>query len=92
MFCVFYDDCFADIMAKKWFDELDLDDLRQKKYEAPFKPNTATLDTLVEKSSMHALPDFKDDDFCPPPSNSVANPMFGSSSVNSGSLLDDSDE
>jgi hypothetical protein len=46
----------SDIMSKAWFNELDLDDLRQKRYTAPFKPNTSTLDNLVElSSSIHDM-------------------------------------
>jgi hypothetical protein len=44
----------TDILAMTWFAELDLDDLRQKKFKAPFLPDTSTLDTLVEKSSNHS--------------------------------------
>lgn len=81
-------------MNKKWFAEFNLDDLRQKKYEAPFKPNTSTLDTLVERSSMHSLPDLDlESDMNPPsPLKGLSSPMFGRSSVNSSSLLDDFDE
>jgi hypothetical protein len=35
-------------MNQKWFAELDLDDLRQKKVEAPFKPNTSMLEKHVD--------------------------------------------
>ena len=38
-----------DIMAKNWFDGLDLDDLRIKKYEAPFIPNNDMMDDLIEE-------------------------------------------
>jgi len=35
-----------DIMAKKWFSELVLDDLRQKKHTAPYIPDNETMDHL----------------------------------------------
>ena len=73
-------------MAKAWFNGLDLDDLRQKKYEAPFKPNTANLDSLVELSaSVHDLK-------LGPPSPTKNRLIGRTSQVNSSSLLDDSDD
>jgi hypothetical protein len=85
---------YTDIKNKKWFAGLDLDELRKKKYRAPFKPNTSTLDTLVEQTTMHPLSDVdveRDTSPCGPPKNS-SRPMFGKSSINPSSLLDDSDE
>lgn len=35
-----------DIMAKEWFQGLDLDKLRQKKHKAPYIPDNATMDCL----------------------------------------------
>ena len=77
-----------DIMAKAWFNGLDLDDLRQKKYPAPFKPNTSTLDSLVELSaSVHDM------NFDPPSPPKAETPLIGrTSTTNSSSLLDDSDD
>jgi len=45
-----------DIMAKEWFDDLNLDELRQKKHPAPFVPRNTELQTLVETSSAQTLP------------------------------------
>ncbi|KAG7357543.1 serine/threonine protein kinase [Nitzschia inconspicua] len=39
-----------DLISMKWFHELDLDELRQKKYPAPFKPIATSLDTLAERT------------------------------------------
>jgi hypothetical protein len=69
-----------DIMAKEWFSELDLDDLRQKKYKAPFIPNNTNLETLVEKSSVHG-------DAVP----LQGSPNFGTKPKEKNSLLDHSD-
>ena len=89
-----------DIMAKKWFEFLTLDDLRQKKYTAPFIPCNTTLEDHIEKSSVN-LDDIESidshDSFGPGggigDSNHSDYKMFGTtSSVNSGSLLDDSDD
>ncbi len=35
-----------EIMAKEWFSELKLDDLRQKKHKAPYIPDNETMDRL----------------------------------------------
>ena len=36
-----------DIMAKRWFEGLELDDLRQKNYKAPYIPDNETMDRLL---------------------------------------------
>mmetsp|Transcript_6055 Transcript_6055/g.14151 ORF Transcript_6055/g.14151 Transcript_6055/m.14151 type:complete len:84 (+) Transcript_6055:1795-2046(+) len=36
-----------DIMAKKWFEGLELDDLRQKMYTAPYIPDNDKMDHLL---------------------------------------------
>ena len=59
-----------DIMAKEWFIGLELDDLRQKKYEAPYIPNSVTLGHLL-KSTL---------------SKSDSEESFGSDADFSGSL------
>lgn len=43
-----------DIIAKEWFQDLNLDDLRQKKFKAPFIPQNTKLDDLVERSSLQS--------------------------------------
>jgi serine/threonine protein kinase len=44
-----------DIMAKAFFDELDLAELRQKKFKAPFIPKNKKLDEMVAQSSSGSL-------------------------------------
>jgi len=39
-----------DIMAKEWFEGLDLDDLREKKHKAPYIPDNETMDRLIEEA------------------------------------------
>ena len=36
-----------DILAKEWFDELNLDELRQKKHPAPYLPDNKVMDGLI---------------------------------------------
>lgn len=90
-----------DIMAKNWFRSLNLDDLRQKKYKAPFIPRNKSLETSIERTSINLddtsggrLDSFGS--FGPGTSGHSSNghcKMLGaSSSVNSTSLLDDSDD
>lgn len=76
-------------MAKKWFDEFEIDNLRQKKCEAPFKPNTDMLDSLVERSYMHSVPDVPRD---LDPQSLLQTPLIRCSTVNKSSLIDDCDE
>merc|ERR1712207_75847 len=40
-----------DIMAKQWFDGIDLDELRQKKHKAPYLPDNETLENLCRTDS-----------------------------------------
>lgn len=84
-----------DILAQKWFSDLDLDDLRQKKFTAPFIPKSKTLETPVDRTSLsvQSLSLGGHLKGSPNASSSVTGNLFGqSSSVNSSSLLDDSDE
>jgi hypothetical protein len=86
-----------DIMAKKWFGFLSLDDLRQKKYKAPFIPTNTALEEDIERTSVN-LDDINGGSV---DSYGLGNTggsshsdckMFGTtSSVNSGSLIDDSE-
>lgn len=39
-----------DILAKEWFEELELDDLREKNFKAPYIPDNATMDRLLRKT------------------------------------------
>jgi serine/threonine protein kinase len=88
-----------DILAKKWFSDLELDDLRQKKYKAPFIPHNKTLEMLVERTSIHgqSLAGKVDESIhsiqtanCSSHAASTTGSVFGCSSTTS--LLDDSDE
>ena len=44
-----------DIMAKKWFDGIDLDELRQKNHKAPYLPDNATLEALCRTDSEQSV-------------------------------------
>lgn len=94
-----------DIIAKAWFKDLDLGELRQKKHPAPFIPKNDELDEMVGRASIQSgTGSITSMNSIGPPSE-----MFGSlggadsaptsaglmgnqTSVNKSSLLDDSDE
>ena len=96
-----------DIMAKEWFDELNLDELRQKKFPAPFIPRNTELQTMVDRTSVQSAPPTlaetsmgslpKFDPVAIGSSNgsnfnmSAMSGALQGSSVNRSSLLDDSD-
>ena len=87
-----------DIINKKWFEFFTLDNLRQKKYKAPFIPCNTTLEEEIERTSVQSS---FDDSSCSihsidssvASSNGARSPksgtkLFGSASSNSSSLLD----
>ena len=87
-----------DIIRQRWFDELDLTLVRQKKVPAPFKPTNATLDTLLEESESHTDLELSAASLGPGPTAPVpisppppdAAKVFGTAAKES--LLDDSDD
>mmetsp|Transcript_52013 Transcript_52013/g.125490 ORF Transcript_52013/g.125490 Transcript_52013/m.125490 type:complete len:914 (+) Transcript_52013:468-3209(+) len=88
-----------DIINKKWFDFFTLDNLRQKKYTAPFIPCNTTLEEEIERTSTQSSLDdscssIHSIDSSVASSNGARSPkartkLFGSASSNSSSLLDD---
>lgn len=96
-----------DIMAKDWFKELDLSQLRQKKHPAPFIPKNDELDEMVAES-MHGASTRSSSITSigpPPPAGEFGssgnlggsfvppNALLGTQTTsNKSSLLDDSDE
>ena len=86
-----------DIINKEWFNELDLCELRQKKFQAPFIPHNAELEALMAvadkpKRTSSAAPDVFAAS-APPVlgGGALPPPRFGSAGPSSGGLLDDSD-
>lgn len=85
-----------DIINKEWFKELDLCELRQKKFQAPFIPKNEELATLMASSerpkrSSSAGPGIAQSPLAPLAAKS-APPRFGSAVASGGGgLLDDSD-
>jgi serine/threonine protein kinase len=71
-----------DILAMAWFSDLNLDDVRQKKFKAPFIPRNELLEKLVDRPSTSL-------DLSQSSSNHT---VLSGCSVNSMSLLDDSDD
>lgn len=62
-----------DILAKDWFKELDLGELRQKKFPAPFIPKNDELDEVVEQTSVAGLVVSMGGSSAPPPGS----PLMG---------------
>ena len=82
-----------DILAMAWFNELNLDDLRQKKFKAPFIPRNELLKKLVDSTSISL--DSSHSSSCSGGTSCAElrnNSVLGGCSVNSSSLLDDSDD
>jgi serine/threonine protein kinase len=89
-----------DIVAKDWFNEYDLDQLRQKKVKAPFIPKNAELEGMLQGSSS-SLQNSQGSFILPLPTKdgsyvgaqSSGSVSYGNSSVlNRSSLLDDDDD
>lgn len=86
-----------DIMAKEWFDELDLGQVRQKKHPAPFKPKNDFLNDIVDRASVSERNESITLESVEK-SNSMQAGLNGlslhgqSSSFNHSSLLDDDDD
>lgn len=86
-----------DILAKEWFADLDLGEVRQKKFPAPFIPKNAELDDMVEQAAMGSSLRVDSMQAVNPPGltldGSVAPLQVGFiGTSNKSSLLDDSDE
>jgi serine/threonine protein kinase len=77
-----------DIMSKKWFADLDLNELRDRTYKAPFIPRNETLDNLIAETMPSEMRTSVGPVEAPP---IISSPIFGEASKRS-SLLDDDDE